>query len=327
MSNERDLNQRSMGCIGLSALLHAIGLIVIATLPMWASHEDVKPELAAGAANSSNGSDTVFMDIKGEAKILPEEPKPEEAKLPEKVAVNDTTATPVQSEPVVEAPPAVEPLPEKKAPAPKKINKKAKIKAAPVVVAPVEPPDEIDVQKAIADAHNEKPADIVAQAEPVAETVEPPVEPVQDEAPQKLAEAPDVNPAPEAEAAKTAQNEGAGTSEKSARGEVAPGLPTEGEIKDGGLLSQVPGNPQPHYPERDRFAHNQGTAVFLAFVRPDGSVEQVVLEKSTSSRSLDEAAVSAFKKWKFKSGQSSWIRQPFTFSLNGEEVVPARLHR
>lgn len=99
-------------------------------------------------------------------------------------------------------------------------------------------------------------------------------------------------------------------------------------IRDANELKAVPGNRAPAYPERDRLMRNQGTAVFVARVLPDGTVTEIQLERSSQSRSLDTSALEAMRKWRFQPGQQGMVRKGFTFSLDGEaEEIPARLRR
>ncbi|MCM2280228.1 MAG: TonB family protein [Bdellovibrionaceae bacterium] len=99
-------------------------------------------------------------------------------------------------------------------------------------------------------------------------------------------------------------------------------------IRDASELHAAPGNRVPQYPERDRLMRNQGTTVFIARVRPDGTVTDIRMERSANSRSLDVAALDAMKKWRFLPGQQGLVRKGFTFSLEGDaEELPARLRR
>ncbi len=99
-------------------------------------------------------------------------------------------------------------------------------------------------------------------------------------------------------------------------------------IRDASELHSAPGNRAPIYPERDRLLRNEGTSIFIARVRPDGTVTDVRLEKSARSQTLDAAALEAMTKWRFLPGQEGLIRKAFTFSLGGEaEELPARLRR
>lgn len=109
---------------------------------------------------------------------------------------------------------------------------------------------------------------------------------------------------------------------------VRPGVNEKFGIRDASELHSAPGNRAPIYPERDRLLRNEGTTIFIARVRPDGTVTDVRLEKSARSQTLDSAALEAMTKWRFLPGQEGLIRKAFTFSLGGEaEELPARLRR
>lgn len=58
-------------------------------------------------------------------------------------------------------------------------------------------------------------------------------------------------------------------------------------------------NMQPAYPETAMAGREQGAVVVAALVKPDGTVRQVALQKSSGYSDLDEAAMNAVKGWKF----------------------------
>lgn len=119
-------------------------------------------------------------------------------------------------------------------------------------------------------------------------------------------------------AAKNIKTDGAPSSEVS-DGKVATGKAPTGEVvRNASELRAVYGNPQPQYPIRDRAAKREGIAIALAEVRSDGRLADVRLEKSSGSPSMDQAALEAFKRWRFQAGQEGWIRQPFQFRLIGD---------
>jgi TonB family protein len=106
------------------------------------------------------------------------------------------------------------------------------------------------------------------------------------------------------------------------------GAATPYGIRDASEFAEVPGNRSPDYPERDRLMRNQGTAVFVARVKDDGTVTDIRLEQSARSSSLDISAMSAMKRWRFLPGQAGWVRKGFNFVLgNHTEERPGRLRR
>lgn len=48
-----------------------------------------------------------------------------------------------------------------------------------------------------------------------------------------------------------------------------------------------------------------------------GHVTDVVMEASTGGLVLDNAAISGFRRWRFKPGTASKVRVPVTFTLTG----------
>lgn len=80
-------------------------------------------------------------------------------------------------------------------------------------------------------------------------------------------------------------------------------------------------NPRPNYPKISRRLGEEGTVYLRAHVLPDGSPEQVRIDRSSGSERLDEAALDAVRKWRFvpaKRGTSAvpaWVVIPITFNL------------
>jgi len=190
--------------------------------------------------------------------------------------------------------------------------------------------EELNVKSALERARTEKASDL----EPATEEESPQVAETK---PEPVA-APEPTPAATAVAESSAQEQPAPTAKSqvaaaqtsSTTNTVAPGSTTSQPygIRDAEDLRPAPGNRPPSYPERDRLARNQGTVVFVARVRKDGTVTDIRTEQTSSSRSLDLAAWEAMKNWRFLPGQEGWVRKGFTFSLGGDaEEIPARLRR
>lgn len=98
------------------------------------------------------------------------------------------------------------------------------------------------------------------------------------------------------------------------------------EIRDASELAALPGNPKPSYPAQDRLRKYEGKAVLVGRVGADGRMSQVLVERSSGSKAMDSSAIEAFKRWRYRPGQQSWVRQPFQFRLIGEATeIPARL--
>jgi TonB family protein len=50
-----------------------------------------------------------------------------------------------------------------------------------------------------------------------------------------------------------------------------------------------------------------------------GAVTDVVMAQSTGSAILDNAAKSAFRRWRFKPGTVTKVRTPITFTMTGAQ--------
>jgi TonB family protein len=75
--------------------------------------------------------------------------------------------------------------------------------------------------------------------------------------------------------------------------------------------------PPPQYPFVARARHWTGAGLFACNVRPDGTVASVHVLRSTGHDELDEAAISALRRWKFRPGDLHVIRIPMTFTISG----------
>ncbi|MGH8100435.1 MAG: energy transducer TonB [Chthoniobacterales bacterium] len=76
--------------------------------------------------------------------------------------------------------------------------------------------------------------------------------------------------------------------------------------------------PRPAYPYEARSRRVTGSGVCVVTVDTgSGSVTDATMAQSIGSSILDNAAVSAFKNWRFKPGTVSKVRIPITFTLTG----------
>ncbi len=81
-------------------------------------------------------------------------------------------------------------------------------------------------------------------------------------------------------------------------------------------------NPAPEYPSLSRRKGEEGRVLMKVLVSADGASEDVQIEKSSGSDRLDNAAVSAVKRWRFipakKNNQplSAYVLVPMKFSLD-----------
>src|SRR5204862_2667974 len=77
-------------------------------------------------------------------------------------------------------------------------------------------------------------------------------------------------------------------------------------------------SPRPPYPYEARSKRITGSGVIVATVDPgSGSVTDASVSKSTGSSILDDAAVSAFRRWRFRPGSVSKVNIPITFTFTG----------
>jgi periplasmic protein TonB len=76
--------------------------------------------------------------------------------------------------------------------------------------------------------------------------------------------------------------------------------------------------PRPEYPYEARRSKTTGSGVCVMTVDTgSGAVTDATMAQSTGSPILDNAAVSAFRRWRFKPGTVSRVRTPITFTMSG----------
>src|SRR6266436_664789 len=76
--------------------------------------------------------------------------------------------------------------------------------------------------------------------------------------------------------------------------------------------------PRPQYPYEARSRHIMGSGVCVADVDPgSGNVTSATMAQSVGNPILDNAAVSAFRQWRFRPGTVSKVRIPITFTMTG----------
>ena len=77
-------------------------------------------------------------------------------------------------------------------------------------------------------------------------------------------------------------------------------------------------SPRPPYPYEARSHKIMGSGVIVVTVDPaSGDVTNAIVAQSTGSSILDDAAVSTFRRWRFRPGSVSKVRIPITFTLTG----------
>jgi protein TonB len=78
--------------------------------------------------------------------------------------------------------------------------------------------------------------------------------------------------------------------------------------------------PRPEYPYEARRQKITGNGVVAMTVDSlTGSVSDVWMWQSTGSPVLDNAAVAAFRRWRFKPGTVSRVKSPITFTMSGAQ--------
>ncbi len=76
--------------------------------------------------------------------------------------------------------------------------------------------------------------------------------------------------------------------------------------------------PRPNYPYEARLRREQGTGIAIVTTDPaTGYAANAVMAVSTGFPSLDNAAISTFRQWRFKPGRVLKVRIPVTFFLSG----------
>src|SRR5216117_1579352 len=76
--------------------------------------------------------------------------------------------------------------------------------------------------------------------------------------------------------------------------------------------------PKPEYPYEARSRHVTGSGVCVVDVdATSGNVTNASMAQSTGNPILDNATVSAFRRWRFKAGSASKARIPITFTMTG----------
>ena len=81
-------------------------------------------------------------------------------------------------------------------------------------------------------------------------------------------------------------------------------------------------NPAPGYPDAARRQRQEGTVSLRVLVSASGEASQVVLAGSSGVSSLDQAALRAVRRWRFKPARQNgqpiraWVRVPVRFKLS-----------
>lgn len=91
------------------------------------------------------------------------------------------------------------------------------------------------------------------------------------------------------------------------------------DIPDGAVVLSAP---RPEYPYEARKAKITGTGIVVLEVDPlTGKVTSAHMAPSTGSIILDNAALWAFRRWRFKPGAVKMAKMPITFTMTGNVVT------
>jgi len=88
-------------------------------------------------------------------------------------------------------------------------------------------------------------------------------------------------------------------------------------VNSSSIRAMALSGPRPVYPYEARRQKITGSGIAMMTVDPAGEVFDVVMQESTGSIVLDNAAIAAFRRWRFKPGTGPRVRSPITFTLTG----------
>jgi protein TonB len=125
-------------------------------------------------------------------------------------------------------------------------------------------------------------------------------------------------PAPDAPTAAPATPAPVGISDAPATAAPEPPEPVTPPRFDAKYLK----NPAPLYPAASRRSREEGTVLMRVRVSPQGAALEVLLEKTSGSQRLDDAAMVAVRQWRFVAAQragkpvEAWVLVPIEFALH-----------
>ena len=73
----------------------------------------------------------------------------------------------------------------------------------------------------------------------------------------------------------------------------------------------------PDYPYAARDRHLEGSGLYRLNIKPDGTVSSVTVLKSTGHILLDQAAIHAYRQWRFRPGALHALKIPISFTMKG----------
>lgn len=91
-----------------------------------------------------------------------------------------------------------------------------------------------------------------------------------------------------------------------------------GPMSISGAKALAINSPRPEYPYEARSRHVMGSGVCVVSVDvATGEVTEASMVQSIGNPILDNAALSAFRRWRFKPGMVSKVKIPITFTMSG----------
>ena len=73
----------------------------------------------------------------------------------------------------------------------------------------------------------------------------------------------------------------------------------------------------PDYPYAACDQRLEGSGLYRLNIKPDGTVSSVTILKSTGHILLDQAAIHAFRQWRFRPGTLHILKAPINFTMKG----------
>ena len=87
-------------------------------------------------------------------------------------------------------------------------------------------------------------------------------------------------------------------------------------LSDEELIRNALASPGPAYPEEAQKAKMTGSGVYELRISKAGAITSVVIVKSSGSKVLDQAAMTTFRRWRFKPGIFTSVRVPVSWSAH-----------
>ena len=86
-------------------------------------------------------------------------------------------------------------------------------------------------------------------------------------------------------------------------------------------LKQLKGNPLPVYPKEALKKKWEGRVEIFYYVNPGGFVEKIQLKNSSGHSALDNSALRALARYRYRPGQQGWVSHPVEFFLETDKEI------